>query len=75
MVTTTLSTHEGLHTLIKAHSEIKWSEVARKAMWTQARKLQMMDSILADSDLTEEDALAFGKKINREIAKKHRLTR
>jgi len=38
MTNMTLSVPEELYKIMKKHSEIKWSEVARQAMWTQARK-------------------------------------
>ncbi len=73
MTNMTLSIPEDLHNLIRKHSEIKWSEVARQAMWIQAKKLQIMDNILSKSELTEEDAEKIGNKIKKEIAKKHGL--
>ena len=45
MVNMTLSIPEELHQIIKKYTEIRWSEVARQAMWTQARKLDLMDTI------------------------------
>ena len=73
MTNMTLAIPEDLHKIIKKHKEIKWSEIARKAMWDQARKLELIDNILSKSELTEEDALEIGRKIKREIAKKHGL--
>jgi len=67
----TLAIPEELHKIIKKHKEIKWTEIARQAI--QARKLQLMDNILSKSELTEKDALEIGRKIKREIAKKHGL--
>lgn len=69
----TLAIPEGLHKIIRKHSEIKWSEVARKAMWNHARKLELMDELLSKSELREEDAERIGHKIKHEIAKKHGL--
>jgi len=69
----TLAIPEELHKIIKKHKEIKWTEIARQAMWEQARKLELIDDILSKSELTEEDALEIGRKIKREIAKKHGL--
>jgi hypothetical protein len=67
----TLSVPEELHKIMKRHKEIKWSEVARQALWEQARKVEIMDKILSNSELTEKDALVLGEKINREVAKRH----
>ncbi|MBS3122050.1 hypothetical protein J4434_04155 [Candidatus Woesearchaeota archaeon] len=57
---------------MKKHGHIKWSEVARKAIMTQAEKLEMMDKILANSKLTEEDAIEIGRKINKGIYGRHK---
>jgi len=71
----TLAIPEELHKIIKKHKEIKWTEIARQAMWEQARKLELMDNLLSKSELTEKDALEIGRNIKREIAKKHGLAK
>jgi len=73
MVNMTLAIPEDLHKIMKEHSQIKWSEVARKAIQEQARKLELMDKILAKSTFTEKDAEEIGKKVKKEIARRHRL--
>ena len=73
MTNMTLAVPEDLHQIMRSHSEIKWSEVARQALWEQARKLELMDKILSKSELTEKDALELGRKINKGIAKRHGL--
>ena len=75
MTNMTLAIPEDLHKIIKKHKEIKWTEIARQAMWEQARKLELMDNLLSKSELTEKDALEIGRKIKREIAKKHGLVK
>ena len=72
MTNMTLAIPEELHQVMKKHKEVKWSEIARQALWTQARKVELLDKILARSELTEEDAESIGHKIKREIARKHR---
>ena len=69
----TLAVPEELHQIMRKHQEIKWSEVARKALWAQAKKMEIMNKILSKSKLTEKDALELGRKINKEIAKRHKL--
>ena len=73
MTNMTLAVPEDLHEIMRSHAEIKWSEVARQALWEQARKLELMDKILSRSKLTEKDALELGRKINKGIAKRHGL--
>ena len=75
MTNMTLAIPEDLHEIMRKHSEIKWSEVARQAISEKARKLELMDKLLAKSELTEEDALEIGRKINRGIAKRHGLVK
>ena len=69
----TLAVPEDLHEIMKKYDTIRWSEIARKALWDQARKLELMDKLLANSKLTEEDALEIGRKINKGVAKRHGL--
>ena len=69
----TLAIPEELNEIMKKHKLIKWSEVARQAIWEEAKKLELMDKLLEKSELTEKDALEIGRKVNREIAKKHGL--
>ena len=69
----TLAIPEDLNNVMKKHKDIKWSEVARQAIWEKARKLELMDKMLSKSKLTEQDALEIGREINRGIAKRHGL--
>jgi len=73
MTNMTLAVPEDLHILMRKHKEIRWSEVAREALWNQAKKLEFMDKILAKSTLTERDALEMGRKVNKAVAKRHGL--
>ena len=73
MTNMTLAIPEELHKIIKKHKEIKWTEIARQAMWVQARKLELMDKLLSKSEFTEKDAIDIGRKIKHEIAQKHGL--
>jgi predicted translin family RNA/ssDNA-binding protein len=60
----TLAVPEELRRIMKGHPEIKWSEVARQAMWEYASKLELMDEVTKKSRLTEKDALEIGRKVN-----------
>ena len=73
MTNMTLAVPEDLHIIMRKHKEIRWSEVAREALWNQAKKLDFMDKILAKSTLTEKDALEIGRKVNKAVAKRHGL--
>lgn len=71
MPTMTLSVPNDLYAVIKHHNEIKWSVIARNAMWEYARKIQLVDSILEKSELTEKDAGEIGKLIKKSIREQH----
>lgn len=69
----TISVPKGLYTTIKKHGRIRWSQVAREAMAQYAQKLEVLDKLLENSEITEKDAIEIGKKIKAGIAKRHGL--
>ncbi len=73
MTNMTLAVPEDLKAIMDKHKDVKWSEVARSAMWERAKKLELMDKFLAKSKLTEKDALEIGRKIKEGMARKHGL--
>ena len=72
MPSMTLSIPQELHTLIKRHNEIRWSEIARRAMWDYARKLQELDNIVQKSKMTEKEAENIGKKVKKSVQAHYR---
>ncbi len=72
MANITLSIPDKLHKRIKKHSEIRWSEVARNAMMEYVEKLELLDELTGESELTDKDAIELSKKIKRSIAERHR---
>ena len=75
MTNLTLAVPEDLQRIMERHKDIKWTEVARRAMWEKARKLDLIEKLLAKSELTEKDAEEIGNKIKSGIAKRHGLVR
>ena len=73
MVNMTLALPNELNQTMKKHSEIRWSEIARRAMWEHARKLELMDKLVAKSKFTMKDALEIGEKVKKGIARAHGL--
>jgi len=71
MVNMTLAVPEELNTIMKQHTEIKWSEIARRAMWAHAKKLELMENLAAESRLTEKDAEDIGHKIKAGLHKRY----
>lgn len=68
----TLAVPEELRRIMRSHPEIKWSEVARQAMWEYAKKLEMMDEITRKSKLTEKDALEIGRTVKAGLDARYR---
>ena len=66
----TLSVPDDLQKKMKHHTEIKWSDVARRAFETKLEKLEFMEKVLSKSNMTEDDAERIGHKIKGEIRKR-----
>lgn len=66
----TLAVPEELRKIMKSHPEIKWSEVARSAMWEYAKRLELVDEITKRSKLSEKDVLRIGKMVKANLADK-----
>lgn len=67
----TLALPEDIYRIVKSHKEIKWSQIARQAIEDYAKKLEFMDNVLRNSELTEQDALELGKKVNRALHERY----
>ena len=48
---------------------VNWSEVARGAIERKIEVLKKMDGLLSESRLSEEDAVALGRKISKKLGK------
>ena len=66
----TLALPSELHQFVKEHNEINWSEIARRAMQVQARKMQMMEKLVSKSTFTEEDVMKLDKKVKAGLLKR-----
>ena len=72
MVSMTLSIPKEIKKEMELYPEINWSAVARAAILRKIEILKKMDKILENSKLTEEDALALGRKITKKAAQRFR---
>ena len=71
MVNVTFAVPEELHRIMRQHSEIKWSEIARKALWDYAKRLELMNRITSKSKLTERDVQELDKAIKADLSKRY----
>lgn len=72
MVNITLAVPKELKTHMDEFPEINWSEVARKAIKNKISDLLLLKDLTSKSELTEEDALELGRKVNEQIAKRYK---
>ena len=72
MVSMTLSIPREIKKEMELYPEINWSAVARAAILRKIEILKEMDKLLENSKLTEEDALALGRKITKKAAQRFR---
>ena len=72
MVSVTLSVPEDLKHEMDNFKDINWSAVAREAIKKKVIMLEKFRKFTKDSSMTKEDALNFGKKLNKSLAKHYR---
>ncbi len=61
----TLSIPDKIHKDMRNFSEVKWSEVARRAIIEKLETLRLAESLAKKSKLTEKDIKEFSKRIKR----------
>ena len=66
----TLSIPEELVKRMKIFSEIKWSEIARRAIEERVNDLETLNKIASKSKLTEQDVEKISKSIKASATKK-----
>ena len=59
----TLSIPDDIHKEMKHFSEVRWSEVARKAIINRLETLRLAEGLAKKSKLTEKDVKEFSSKI------------
>ena len=70
MPTITLSMPDELKKQMEEFGDVNWSAVARDAIKNKLAQLMLFKSIVLKSNLTEEDALEIGEKINKSLHKR-----
>ena len=70
MANITLSVPENIHKQMRHFSEVKWSEVARKAIIERLEILVLAEKLAQKSKLTEKDVEKFSKKIKSSASKR-----
>jgi hypothetical protein len=68
----TLSLPEDVYRIVKAHNEVRWSEIARRAIEDYAKKISLLDAMTQESKLTEDDIMAIDHKVKAGIQKHYK---
>ena len=68
----TLSHPEDVYKIVKNHKEVRWSEIARRAIEDYAKKIALLNTMTAQSDLTEEDIMTLDTKVKSGIQQHYR---
>ena len=72
MTNITLSVPEDLKTKMDSFAEINWSAVAREAFIEKINDLEFIKKFKSKSKLTEQDAMRFGRELNKRLAKRRK---
>lgn len=70
MPTITVNVDDALKERMEKHPEINWSEVTRQAIRSKIEKLELMDELTTDSELTDADVDELAAKINESARKR-----
>jgi predicted CopG family antitoxin len=68
----TLSLPEDVYKIVKNHKEVRWSEIARRAIEDYAKKIALLNAMTAQSDLSEEDIMMLDTKVKSGIQQHYR---
>jgi hypothetical protein len=72
MVNMTIAIPGDLHEKMKKHTEIKWSEIARRAIREYIEELDKLDKLTASSKLDENDIDEIDHEIKNKMSKHYR---
>lgn len=67
----TLAIPADLKKVMAKYKEARWSEIARRAIEEYANKLHLLDTILAKSELTEEDVQEMSRNVRKGVMEWH----
>lgn len=71
----TLTVPQELHRKMKAHPEIKWSEVVRRILAQRIRDLERMDALTRRSALTVTDVAALDRLVKESLRRRYEAAR
>ena len=70
MTNITLAVPEDIKKEMEKFPEINWSAIAREAIKKRVELLKKFREFTKDSTMTEEDAIRFGREVNKRVSKR-----
>jgi hypothetical protein len=61
----TVKLPQDLGIVMRRHASVNWSGIAAEAIRKTAAELELLDAIARESKLTEDDAIALGRKVKK----------
>ncbi len=71
----TLAVSSELHRKMRAHPEVKWSEVVRRILAQRIRDLERMDALAKRSQLTARDVDEIAHLVNEGLRRRYEASR
>ncbi len=71
----TLAVPQDLHRRMKAHPEVKWSEVVRRILAQRIRDLERMDAVAKRSELSARDVDEVAHLVNEGLLRRYEKPR
>ena len=68
----TLSLPDKIYKIVKAHNEVRWSEIARRAIEDYAKKIAILNAMTEESELTTDGIMELDRKVNAGIQKHYK---
>jgi len=70
MTNITLAVPDDIKREMEKFPEINWSVIAREAIKKRVELLKKFREFTKDSTMTEEDAIRFGREVNKRVSKR-----
>ena len=70
MANITLSLPDEIYQKLKLHPEIRWSEIARRAIIQYLEDLELMEKLTSESRLSEADVQELSEMIDSDVLKR-----
>ncbi len=71
----TLAVSSDLHRRMKAHPEVKWSEVVRRVLAQRVRDLERMEALAKRSELSARDVDEVARLVNEGLLRRYERPR